>query len=127
YTGAYQFQDGTVHLSHRFYDTSTLGFTQPDPSRQELNNHTYAMCDPINNTDPTGLSLRNVSTCGLVSTLNNIGTATFVLGLGTTIGSIYAGGPFTPLGKGMIIAGVAGVALGAAASLVGGELDRRLC
>ena len=55
YTGAYQFQDGTVHLSHRFLDTFTLGFTQPDPSRQELNNYTYADCDPINNTDPTGL------------------------------------------------------------------------
>lgn len=59
YTGAYQFQDGTVHLSHRFLDTFTLNFTQPDPSRQELNNHTYAACDPINNTDPTGLNLCN--------------------------------------------------------------------
>ncbi|WP_249188551.1 RHS repeat-associated core domain-containing protein [Nocardiopsis sp. MG754419] len=55
YTGAYQFQDGTVHLSHRFYDTFTLGFTQPDPSRQEMNNHNYAACDPINKTDSTGL------------------------------------------------------------------------
>ncbi|MEU1897056.1 RHS repeat-associated core domain-containing protein [Nocardiopsis dassonvillei] len=56
FTGAYQFQDGTVHLNHRFHSTFTLGFTQPDPSRQELNNYTYAQCDPINNTDPTGLS-----------------------------------------------------------------------
>ncbi|MFE1100271.1 RHS repeat-associated core domain-containing protein [Nocardiopsis alba] len=56
YTGAYQFQDGTVHLSHRFLDMFTLNFTQPDPSRQELNNHTYAACDPINNIDPTGLN-----------------------------------------------------------------------
>lgn len=42
YTGAYQFQDGTVHLSHRFLDTFTLNFTQPDPSRQELNNPTHS-------------------------------------------------------------------------------------
>lgn len=55
FTGAYQFQDGTVHLAHRFLDTFTLNFTQPDPSRQELNNYNYAQCDPINNTDPTGL------------------------------------------------------------------------
>ena len=48
YTGAYQFLDGTVHLSHRFLDTFTLNFTQPDPSRQEMNNSTYARCAPIN-------------------------------------------------------------------------------
>uniref|UniRef100_UPI000375FE7B RHS repeat-associated core domain-containing protein n=1 Tax=Nocardiopsis ganjiahuensis TaxID=239984 RepID=UPI000375FE7B len=72
YTGAYQFQDGTVHLSHRFYDTFTLGFTQPDPSRQELNNHTYAMCDPINNTDPTGLCTGS-SAWGLASGLAGLG------------------------------------------------------
>ena len=35
YTGAYQFQDGTVHLSHRFLDTFTHNFTQADPSRQD--------------------------------------------------------------------------------------------
>ncbi|MCK9871004.1 hypothetical protein MRI28_15405 [Nocardiopsis dassonvillei] len=56
FTGAYQFQDGTVHLNHRFHSTFTMGFTQPDPSRQEMNNYAYAACDPINNTDPTGLS-----------------------------------------------------------------------
>jgi RHS repeat-associated protein len=55
FTGAYQFQDGTVHLNHRFHSTFTLGFTQPDPSRQELNNYNYAACDPINNADPSGL------------------------------------------------------------------------
>ncbi|WP_436894647.1 RHS repeat-associated core domain-containing protein [Nocardiopsis dassonvillei] len=44
-----------MHLNHRFHNTFTLGFTQPDPSRQELNNYNYAQCDPINNTDPTGL------------------------------------------------------------------------
>ena len=56
YTGAYQFLDGTVHLSHRFLDTFTLNFTQPAPSRQEMNNSTYATCDPINSTDPTGIA-----------------------------------------------------------------------
>ncbi|XKK38832.1 hypothetical protein HFP72_31015 [Nocardiopsis sp. ARC36] len=44
-----------VRLAHRFHGTFTLGFTQPDPSRQELNNYAYAQCDPINMTDPIGL------------------------------------------------------------------------
>ena len=75
YTGAYQFQDGTVHLSHRFLDTFTLNFTQPDPSRQELNNHTYAMCDPINNIDPTGLSACSEAINGFILGLLATGLA----------------------------------------------------
>lgn len=55
FTGAYQFLDGTTHLGHRFLDSMTLNFTQADPSRQEMNNYAYAMGDPINRTDPTGL------------------------------------------------------------------------
>ncbi|MCP3014541.1 hypothetical protein NGM33_14490 [Nocardiopsis dassonvillei] len=66
FTGAYQFQDGTVHLNHRFHSTFTLGFTQPDPSRQELNNYAYAQCDPINNTDPTGLNSCNEAINGFI-------------------------------------------------------------
>ncbi|WP_435110652.1 RHS repeat-associated core domain-containing protein [Nocardiopsis synnemataformans] len=66
FTGAYQFQDGTVHLNHRFHSTFTMGFTQPDPSRQELNNYNYAQCDPINNTDPTGLNSCNEAINGFI-------------------------------------------------------------
>ncbi|WP_435110653.1 RHS repeat-associated core domain-containing protein [Nocardiopsis synnemataformans] len=67
FTGAYQFQDGTVHLNHRFHSTFTMGFTQPDPSRQELNNYAYAQCDPINLMDPTGLvSCTEQAIAGLV-------------------------------------------------------------
>ncbi|WP_241474866.1 RHS repeat-associated core domain-containing protein [Nocardiopsis xinjiangensis] len=92
YTGAYQFLDGTVHLSHRFLDTFTLNFTQPDPSRQEMNNSTYAMCDPINKMDPTGLStcfgnvlLLGASGLGLIGaamvTGGSMGAAGFFLGV----------------------------------------------
>ncbi|WP_435111752.1 RHS repeat-associated core domain-containing protein [Nocardiopsis synnemataformans] len=94
FTGAYQFQDGTVHLNHRFHSTFTLGFTQPDPSRQELNNYAYAACDPINKMDPTGLN----ASCGW-------GIAGFVGGMAS-----YAYGAY---GVAAIAAGVAtgGVAL----------------
>ncbi len=37
FTGAYQFQDGTVHLGHCFHGAFTLGFTQPGPSRPGRN------------------------------------------------------------------------------------------
>ncbi|WP_236572168.1 MULTISPECIES: RHS repeat-associated core domain-containing protein [unclassified Nocardiopsis] len=52
---AYRFQGRTTNLGHRFYDTNTLNFTQPDPSRQEMNLYVYAMGNPVNNTDPLGL------------------------------------------------------------------------
>ncbi len=101
YTGAYQFQDGTVHLSHRFYDTFTLGFTQPDPSRQELNNHTYAACDPINNTDLTGL--QSYGAC----MFENI-----VVG--------FAVGGMVGMGWGAVAGAVGGSILGPAGTLAGG-------
>ena len=87
YTGANQFQDGTVHLARRFMDTFTLNFTQPDPSRQELNNHTYAECDPTNNTDPTGLSsvpLPQAACWGATIYMLKLSGASLVLGVGGT-------------------------------------------
>jgi RHS repeat-associated protein len=69
FTGAYQFQDGTVHLAHRFHSTFTLGFTQPDPSRQELNTYNYAGCDPVNKTDPTGLAQQGAERCVMAMTV----------------------------------------------------------
>lgn len=107
YTGAYQFQDGIVHLSHRFLDTFTLNFTQPDPSRQELNNHTYAECDPINNIDPTGLQ-------------------TFQQCFATSVGSLavtgMVGGAVTGLWGGPV-GGLAGAALGFYGGLLAGAVN----
>ncbi|GAA1446319.1 hypothetical protein GCM10009602_32630 [Nocardiopsis tropica] len=92
FTGAYQFQDGTVHLAHRFHSTFTLGFTQPDPSRQELNNHAYAACDPINNTDPTGLNACNLVTLvGIVATgaaLAGAAPLSLILGVPAAVGGL---------------------------------------
>ncbi|PDP86645.1 hypothetical protein CQJ94_15215 [Glycomyces fuscus] len=94
FTGAYQFQDGTVHLAHRFYDTTTLNFTQPDPSRQEMNNYAYAQCDPINNTDPSGLfSVKEVGAYGAGGAI--IGAAAgcvLVGGFGALAGGLMSGG-----------------------------------
>ena len=82
-----KFQDGAGCLSHRLLDTFTLNFTQPDPSRQEMNNSTYAECDPINKMDPTGLS--NVPTpqaaCwGATIYMLKLSAASAVLGVGGT-------------------------------------------
>ncbi len=84
FTGAYQFQDGTTHLGHRFYDTTTLNFTQPDPSRQELNNYAYAQCDPINNTDPTGLQTI-IPPCALAWGTLAISTGSLIVSLTGTV------------------------------------------
>ncbi|NYH53607.1 RHS repeat-associated protein [Nocardiopsis arvandica] len=109
FTGAYQFQDGTVHLNHRFYDTTTLNFTQPDPSRQELNNYAYAACDPINNTDPTGL----------VSGSCLWAASQFVVGFGGWVGSVGAitltAGGATPLA----LIGLAGSTYGVIGGITG--------
>ncbi|MBE3000738.1 hypothetical protein IDM40_18845 [Nocardiopsis sp. HNM0947] len=94
YTGAYQFLDGTVHLSHRFLDTLTMNFTQPDPSRQEMNNSTYAECDPINKMDPTGLvSVKEIGAYGGGGAI--IGAAAgcvLVGGFGALAGGLMTGG-----------------------------------
>jgi RHS repeat-associated protein len=93
FTGAYQFQDGTVHLNHRFHSTFTMGFTQPDPSRQELNNYAYAQCDPINNTDPTGLqtSLPDALCAGFTIWGAKVGVAMYVLAVTGPVGAIFTG------------------------------------
>ncbi|NYH53606.1 RHS repeat-associated protein [Nocardiopsis arvandica] len=129
FTGAYQFQDGTVHLNHRFYDTTTLNFTQPDPSRQELNNYAYAACDPINNTDPTGLNAVTYG-CAAVSiagvALLAAGSVGFMAGAGLAIGALAGTG--AALQGSLVGAGIAtavgassvATAAGNAATLIGG-------
>ncbi|MFF8765115.1 MULTISPECIES: RHS repeat-associated core domain-containing protein [Nocardiopsis] len=87
FTGAYQFQDGTVHLNHCFHSTFMLGFTQPGPSRQGAKNYAYAACDPINNTDPTGLMSCSFSVITLlISGIGLVGSATAT---GVSFGAAY--------------------------------------
>ncbi|MFJ3539615.1 RHS repeat-associated core domain-containing protein [Streptomyces sp. NPDC090109] len=62
YAGAYLDPTGLYKMGARYYDPHLGRFTQPDPSGQETNPYLYATGDPINHTDPTGLSF--VSTIG---------------------------------------------------------------
>lgn len=61
YTGAYQDGTGLYKLGERYYDPSQGRFTQQDPIVDVLdpklwNRYVYVGNDPINYTDPTGLS-----------------------------------------------------------------------
>ncbi|MFE9743102.1 RHS repeat-associated core domain-containing protein [Streptomyces sp. NPDC006477] len=56
YAGAYLDPTGLYKMGARYYDPNLARFTQPDPSGQETNPYLYAGGDPINHTDPTGLS-----------------------------------------------------------------------
>lgn len=116
YTGAYQFQDGAVHLSHRFYATFTLNFTQPDPSRQEVNNYNYAGCDPINNTDPTGLNTMPSWQCVRSAGYFLAGYASFTISLTSVIMTAGAATPGAMWGLGLGVVGVAGGIEGMATS-----------
>ncbi|XKK38721.1 hypothetical protein HFP72_30355 [Nocardiopsis sp. ARC36] len=81
-----------MHLAHRFHSTFTLGFTRPDPSRQELNNYNYAACDPVNNTDPSGLNACNfVTLVGVVATgaaLAGAAPLSLILGVPAAVGGV---------------------------------------
>jgi RHS repeat-associated protein len=57
YIGGYW--DSSVNLYRlgaRYYDPTLGRFNQADPSGQEANPYTYTNCNPVNKTDPTGLS-----------------------------------------------------------------------
>ncbi|WP_306768252.1 RHS repeat-associated core domain-containing protein [Streptomyces sp. S1] len=69
YAGAYLDPTGLYKMGARYYDPTLGRFTQPDPSGQEKNPYLYAVGDPINHTDPTGLS----SLDGAVDALGNAG------------------------------------------------------
>jgi RHS repeat-associated protein len=126
FTGAYQFQDGTVHLNHRFHSTFTLGFTQPDPSRQELNNYNYAACDPINNADPSGLiSVRGATDCQLATFDAVSAVVQTAVGIGLFIGGVMTSK--FGVGLGLTLAGGAVTLWGATGALTAGEAMRRAC
>ncbi|GAA1050552.1 RHS repeat-associated core domain-containing protein [Arthrobacter russicus] len=53
--GIYDSATGLYKLGARYYDPALGRFTQQDPSGQEANPYTYAVNNPINNSDPSGL------------------------------------------------------------------------
>ncbi|RAJ32822.1 RHS repeat-associated protein [Kitasatospora sp. SolWspMP-SS2h] len=56
YTGAYLDPTGLYKMGARSYDPALGRFTQPDPSGRETNPYAYTAGDPVNHTDPNGLS-----------------------------------------------------------------------
>lgn len=54
YAGGYTDPTGLVKFGARYYDPSTVRWTQLDPAGQGPNLYQYAAGDPINFTDPTG-------------------------------------------------------------------------
>ncbi len=98
YIGGYQESANIYKLGARYYDAALGRFTQVDPSGQEANPYAYAACDPINNSDPTGLSCAGAIFGAIAST---IGFAAAVAGL-----TVLTGGAATAL----LAAGGAGAA-----------------
>ncbi|MEV5737642.1 RHS repeat-associated core domain-containing protein [Streptomyces sp. NPDC052292] len=104
-------------MGARYYDPALGRFTQPDPSGKESNAHLYAVGDPVNLGDPTGLS-----TIG--DFLGDVANGAEA-GLGTIIGGGLGllGGPFAPITvpggaeAGALIGGAAGTVIGLGAAI----------
>ncbi|WP_435866954.1 RHS repeat-associated core domain-containing protein [Streptomyces xanthochromogenes] len=67
--GTYLDPTGLYKMGARSYDPNLARFTTTDPSGQENNPYLYAAGDPINQTDPIGLSALTdlfVSSVGVV-------------------------------------------------------------
>jgi RHS repeat-associated protein len=84
-------------LGARYYDASIGRFTQMDPSGQEKNPYAYAGCNPISNSDPTGLA---ISPCGAAAAWLGIGSA--VLGVAALVLAPFTGGVSIPLAAGAL-------------------------
>lgn len=73
YTGGYRDADtGLYKLGYRYYDTTQGRFTQQDPSGQETNSYLYAIGNPINAVDSSGLAADPI---GAIFTLVDIAQA----------------------------------------------------
>ncbi len=65
YSGEQTDSNGLVFLRARYYAPSMGRFFQLDPSRQEQNPYVYAMGNPINYVDPSGLCWRAANTTSI--------------------------------------------------------------
>jgi RHS repeat-associated protein len=112
YIGGLHDGSGLYKLGARYYDTSTGRFTQMDPSGQEPHPYGYAACNPIGNTDPTGLS------CGAAITDLIINSITFAIAVGALVGLAVAT-PAGPLAFAVINSVGAGAVIDIAFSIWG--------
>lgn len=84
--GALSTPIGDYYLTNRIYLRELVGFTQPDPSRQELNPYTYANGDPINRADPTGLIAPAVIAAGAAAIIGRAAFACLTSALAGALG-----------------------------------------
>jgi len=89
---------GTIYLRNRSYDPITGRFTQEDPIGLDggVNLYSYASGDPINRSDPSGLSDEENSDCPdgytLTFRIEDDGTSTFYCGF---VGGVQGMAPVT--------------------------------
>ncbi len=102
YAGGYNdTTNGTVKTGARYYNPTQGRFTQPDPSGQEQNRYTYASCNPINNSDPSGLSV--------CFGLGAAGASLGVIGGGIFIASLFVDSTVIGLPEGLGLGVIAGL------------------
>ncbi|WP_141926126.1 RHS repeat-associated core domain-containing protein [Haloactinospora alba] len=126
YIGSYEFDNGDKAMGHRYMSHFTERFTQQDPSWQEDNLYTYAECDPINKSDPSGLS----SYWGTVRNWTAYGAGAGATA-GCALGGIGGGALGSSLGPPGTVGGVIGgciyggtnwLLLGTVGGFVGGNI-----
>ncbi len=113
-SGYYDATIGLYRLGARYYDPSLGRFTQVDPSGQEANGYSYGTCNPVNNSDPTGLAVLDKETCFNATTFN-LSVALFGLSVAGVGGLVALSGVGAPVAA-IIEAAAFGIEIGAAAN-----------
>jgi RHS repeat-associated protein len=108
-SGYYDSATKLVKFGARYYDPALGRWTQQDPvagnlaNPKTLNRYAYVGCDPINGTDPSGLSILGCSTSSALSILAGI-----LVAAGAAVGTwIIAGVTTVPFAAGAAIIGTA--------------------
>ncbi|WP_228494987.1 RHS repeat-associated core domain-containing protein [Clavibacter sp. VKM Ac-2873] len=88
YIGGYQESTNLYKMGARYYDATLGRFTQMDPSGQEKQPYAYASCNPINNSDPTGLNCAGAIAFGILAAIGVLAS-----GVGVVVGAptVFAG------------------------------------
>lgn len=116
-SGQWDSDAGLYKLGARFYDPSIGRFNQADPSGQEENPYSYAGCNPVNATDPTGLD----AACNLAITAFVLAAVGFVTSAATLIISAFAAAPTFGVSAAVGALGAAGFIVSGAGRVLAGK------